>query len=174
VTAKPRTTSNTKTTSVGQWKKKNQVPPLLLPSGCVMKIRKIGLQALMQMGVLPNSLLGFAQKAVAQGEGKGAEGLSDQELMELVGNPEQVAEIGRFMDKMMCLVAAEPEVHPAPAAGVERDDELLYVDEIDDEDKMFIFQVVTGGTTDIAEFRRETSAAMATVRGREDVALPSE
>lgn len=168
----PRKKTN-KTTSAAEWKKKAQIPPIELPSGCYMRVRKIGLQALMAMGVMPNSLMAISQRAVNAGKGHDA-GLEDAELLDLVNDPKKVKDITEFMDKMLCIVAQEPEVHPVPAPGVERDDELLYTDEVDEEDKMFIFQVVTGGTTDIAEFRSESGAAMATVRGRQDLALPAE
>jgi hypothetical protein len=158
---------------VAEWKKKNQVPLLELPSGCQMRVRKIGLQTLMSMGVVPNSLMGIASKAIGKGETGVGEAMSDQQLMDLVENPKQVKEISDFMDQMLCLVAAEPVIHPLPAPGVERDLDLLYVDEVDEEDKMFVFQVVTGGTTNIEEFRRETGSTMAAIRGREDVELPS-
>lgn len=163
----------TKPTSAAAWKKKAQIPPLELPSGCSMRIKKVGMQTLISLGIMPNSLMSIAQKAVGKGQQVG-EGMSDDEMMALINDPKKIREIGEFMDKMLCVVAVEPEVHPIPHAGVERDETKLYVDEVDEEDKMFIFQVVTGGTTDVAEFREETSATMAAIRGREDVELPSE
>lgn len=163
-----------KPTSVSSWKKTAEVPILELPSGNFIRVKKVGLQALMSTGMLPNSLMSFAQKAVDKGKGQAAQGPTEDELMSLMGNPEKVAEIGKFMDSLLCHVATEPEVNPIPDEGVERDPGLLYVDEVDEEDKMFIFQVVTGGTTDIEAFRIETGSTMAAIRGREDVELPSE
>jgi hypothetical protein len=55
-----------------------------------------------------------------------------------------------------------------------RDDELVYVDEVAEEDKMFLFQVVTGGTTDVESFREELGSTMDDIRGRQDVELPAE
>lgn len=158
-------------TSVAEFKKKNIIPLLELPSGCHMRIRKIGMQALISTGVMPNSLLPIAQKAVAKGK---AEEVSEDQLAELVADEKAVADIVRFMDEMTIMVAAEPEVHRLPKQGVERDPDLLYIDEIAEEDKMFIFQVVTGGTTDVEQFRSEAGATMAAIRGREDLELPAE
>lgn len=161
-----------KPTSAAAWKK-SALPPLLeMPSGNYMRIKKIGLQALVAKGIVPNSLLGIAEKAVAKGQQK--QGPSDADLAGLVQDKEQVAAIGKFMDEVVILCAAEPTVEPLPPEGVERDDELLYIDEVGDEDKMFVFQVVTGGTTDVEQFRNETGATMAAIRGREDVELPAE
>jgi hypothetical protein len=162
-----------KATSVSAWKKGAEVPLLELPSGNYMRIKKVGLQALLTGGIMPNSLMGFAEKALKRG-GSAAEGPSEDDLADLLQDPKKVKEIGLFMDNLLCKVAAEPVVHMLPEDGVERDPELLYVDEVDEEDKMFIFQVVTGGTTDIEAFRRETGSTMAAIRGREDVELPSE
>lgn len=163
----------TKPTSVAEWKKKNQVPLLELPSGMVMRIRKVGMQTLMSTGIMPNSLLPLAQKAVAKGQGE-APVMSEDDMIQMIQDPKAVQDIVVFMDKMVCIVAAEPEIHPLPKDGVERDDDLLYVDEVAEEDKMFIFQVVTGGTTDVEQFRQEAGSTMAAIRGREDLGLPTE
>lgn len=173
MTAPQQRRKTSKPTSAAEWKKKNEIAPTELPSGCYMKLKRVGLQTLMSLGVMPNSLMGIAQKAVGKGEGKNPQAMTDEEMLALVNNPQQVRDIVIFMDKMVCLVAQEPRVYPAPKEGVERDDDLLYTDEIADEDKMFIFQVVTGGTTDLEEFRNETGATLASIRGREDVELPS-
>lgn len=164
-----------KPTSVSAWKKSAEIPPLELPSGNYMRIRKIGLQALIQTGIMPNSLMSIAQKAVAKGsDGKAAPGVEEAQLLDLVNDSGKVAEISKFMDNVMVHCAQEPEVHPVPHDEVDRDPELLYVDEVEEEDKMFVFQVVTGGTTDVEAFRRETGTTMAAIRGRQDVELPTE
>jgi len=163
-----------KTTSVAAWKKTLVGVPMEMPSGNVMRIKKIGLQALIKTGIMPNSLMTIAQRAVGKGQGKPAQGVDDGELLELINDPEKVHQISTFMDQVAILCAQEPKVHPVPDNEDDRDDELLYVDELDEEDKMFIFQVVTGGTTDVEAFRRETGATMASIRGREDLELPTE
>lgn len=164
-----------KPTSVSAWKKSMEVPPLELPSGNYMRIRKIGLQALIKTGIMPNSLMSIAQEAVAKGQdGKSAPGVEDSQLIDLVNDKSKVEEITQFMDNVMVHCAQEPEVHPVPASEADRDPDLLYVDEVGEEDKMFIFQVVTGGTTDVEAFRKETGATMASIRGRQNVELPAE
>lgn len=161
-----------KATSVGAWKKQAAGAFVELPSGNVVRIRKIGLQALIAMGVVPNSLMAIMTSALAKGQKKNPVG--EQEMAGLLANEEQVLAIGVFMDKVACLLVVEPKIHPVPDDGVDRDDDLLYVDEIGEEDKMFIFQTVTGGTTDVEQFRSELSANMDALHGREDVVLPTE
>lgn len=164
-------------TSVAAWKKSSVAPPIQLPSGNFMRVKKVGLQTLMQIGIMPNSLMAFAMKAVGKGTGKPEE-MSAEEMAEIANDPKKIQEVSEFMSRMVMFVAQEPEVYPIPESladgspGV-RDEELLYIDEIDDDDKMFIFQVVTGGTTNLETFRAEHSSSLAAIRGREDLELPS-
>lgn len=55
----------------------------------------------------------------------------------------------------------------------ERDEDILYSDEVDIEDKTFIFNFVVGGSRDIASFRNEFGNALATIQPREDVEVSS-
>lgn len=54
-----------------------------------------------------------------------------------------------------------------------REDPPLYTDEVDMEDKTFIFNVVVGGTRDLEQFREEHGDALATLQSGEDVQHPS-
>lgn len=167
MTAKP-----TKPTSVAAWKKNAAGNTIELPSGCTLKIRRTDLLVLMKTGMIPNSLMGIVQKAVAKGQGFQAP--SDAEMAELASDPKQLNAMFQFFDDMVCYIAVEPEIHKLPKEGVERDEALLYVDEVELEDKMFLFQVVTGGTTDVEQFRSEHASRLEVVRRREDVELPTE
>lgn len=161
----------TKASSVAQWKKKSQGDLIDLPSGLTIRLKRVGLQALMATGQMPNSLLAISQKAVSRGTGN--QGPSPEELAKLTEDPKQLIEMMNFFDRMVCFVAAEPEIHLVPKEGVDRDDNLVYVDEVGEEDKMFIFQVVTGGTTDLEEFRSEHASRLDALRRGEDLELPT-
>jgi hypothetical protein len=163
-----------KPTSVSAWKKSvSQAPPVQLPSGNYMRLKKVGLQTLVKIGIMPNSLMSIVMKSADKGIGKTEVNEIDQTQMEeILLDPKKVAEIGQFMDRMVCFVAQEPEVYPAPEVGVERDPELLYADDIDDEDKSFIFQLAVGGTSDVETFREEFSSSVGSLRGGKDVELP--
>jgi hypothetical protein len=153
-------------TSVASWKKSSASPLLTLPSGNTMRVRKIGLQALMKTGIMPNSLMTYAQNAVKKGK---KEEVTETDMLEILQDDKQVREIAKFMDEVTIICAEEPQVHRLPEEGVEKEDDLLYVDEIEEEDKMFLFQVVTGGTTEVETFREEHASNVAAVRGRQDV-----
>lgn len=168
----PRKNTPTKPTSVASWKKSSAPPLVQMPSGNWMRLRRIGLQAIMRTGIMPNSLMAISQKALDRGQGGGE--VEAEDLGAILQDPKKLDDISHFMDELMVISAIEPEVHRTPDVGVERDDNLLYVDEVGDEDKMFVFQVVTGGTTDVETFREEAGKSMAAIRGLEDVELPAE
>lgn len=162
----------TKATSVTAWKKSTVIPPVELPSGNFIRLKKVGMQTLMRVGIMPNSLMTFATKAVGKGTGQATD-MSPEEMAEIAADPKKIEEISTFMDRMVIFVAQEPQVYPAPEGGEPRDEEVLYVDEIDDDDKSFIFQVVVGGTTDLESFRAEHSASLDDIRRSQDLGLPT-
>lgn len=162
-----------KPTSVSSWKKSSQAAPVQLPSGNYMRIKKMGIRFFIQTGMMPNSLMSLVQKSIDKGKGS-QEGPTDAEMLELLQDPQKLKDIADFFERMVVFVAEEPQVFPVPEDGVERDPELLYVDEIDFDDQSFIFQVVTGGTTELETFREEHQSTMASIRRRADLELPSE
>jgi len=174
MTAKTRKTKTA--SSAADWKKQAAGELVDLPSGLTMRVKRIGIQTLMKTGIMPNSLMAIVQSSLDKG--KGRPGMDEAAVMELIADEKKVKEIGDFMDKMVIAVAMEPIIHPLPKVvdGVEanRDDNLVYVDEVAEEDKMFLFQVVTGGTTDVESFRAELGTTMDDIRGRQDVELPAE
>lgn len=171
MTAPRKTAAPKKATSASEWKKKAAGDLVKLPSGFTMRIRRVGLQTLMATGVMPNSLMSIATQATNKGQGYTEP--TQEELLELANDPKKLAEIMKFFDDMVCLISVEPKIHKVPADGVERDDELVYTDEVDEEDKMFLFQVLTGGTTDVERFRSEHAQHVDALRGSEDVELPT-
>jgi hypothetical protein len=155
-----------KPTDASTWKKTTQAPLLTLPSGNVMRVQKIGLQALMKTGKMPNSLMAYADRAVKKGK---KQEVTDEDMVKVLQDEDQLREISNFMDTVTIICAQEPKVYPVPEEGVERDDDLLYVDDIDEDDKSFLFQAVMGGTTDVETFRAERAGNVAAVRRRQNM-----
>lgn len=156
-----------KPTTVKEWKKAYS-EPVELPSGNYMRVRRIGMETLMATGKMPNSLMSMMRSAVAKGTGT-----EDIDMNSIVEDDKQLKEMVKFMDDLVVMVSVEPKVHASPKDEDVRDDEILYADEVDAEDKSFIFAMVTGGTADLESFRQTTSAGMAALPGREDVELPA-
>jgi hypothetical protein len=158
-------------TPVSAWKAKRD-DRQKLPSGKVMRLRNVGFQAFIKAGIIPNSLMATVDKAVNTGEEPSIDDLQNEDT--------DLTEMFELVDEVMIFVAIEPEVHRVPMRGgsdgkkvevpmSERDPDKLYVDEIDDQDKMFVFGITTGGTRDVEQFRSEQANSMASVQRSEGV-----
>lgn len=91
----------------------------------------------------------------------------------LSADPKRLLEAMELMDKVMCHVVVDPKVLMPPSEEDERDEDKLYADEVDEEDKMFIFQFVVGGTRDIATFRAESAKLLGRFPTSQDISLSS-
>ena len=129
-----------------------------LPSGLFVKIRNTnGLRGFLQSGMIPNSLMPIIQEAISKG--------TEPDMSKIVGednqiDPKMIADMMQMMDQVTMSVVTEPKFQPAPEDEDDRDDDTVYIDELDDEDKMFIFQLITGGTRDLERFRQELTAGV--------------
>lgn len=148
---------NAEITDVSEWKKgagRGQ-RKLKLPSGNVCLARNPGLMYFVENGMLPNGLLKLITDAMNEGKPPSA-----REVKGLI-------EDGRLGD-MLALARTvtvhsviSPKIHPVPEDEADRDEDLLYADEIDEGDMMFVFNWVVGGTHDLERFRDEQAAVMA-------------
>jgi hypothetical protein len=149
--------SNVSTAS--QWKKSAVGGvEITVPSGNVCLAKRVDLRTFMKKGVIPNSLMPFVQDAI---KGKKS---TPEEIMEKVNEDgdldARLTEMMELMDHVVCECVIEPKVHPIPKVledGEEsdRDPDLLYIDEVDDMDKTFLFQWAVGGSSDLERFRTE-------------------
>ena len=157
---------------------------LTLPSGVTVKWRNPGgIRALMGTGKIPNSLLPIVEQALKGG--KGVEDQVEQDMLKsLEENPELIAEMTLMYDEVMIKSITEPRIHRVPTeedviannrehpdAPVEDPEDLryedrLYVDEFPDEDKMFVFQLVSGGTKDLETFRQQYEVNVASLASK--------
>jgi hypothetical protein len=179
-----------KATSAKSWKR-NKGEEITLPSGNVALVKRPGPQALLAEGVMPDVLMPIVQQAIAKGKG-----MKPQDTSKLMQDQDNIVQMLDSMDKLLCMVVVEPAVHyhrklvvpgkDGKIQGVdaveewvdipeeERDaDAYVYTDEVDLEDKMFIFQYAVGGTRDLERFRSEQQAGVGNlpdVSGHEDTA----
>lgn len=139
-------------TSAKAWKKAATEGILIrVPSGNTCRMKTPGMEVFIKEGIIPNALLPVVQSMMA----KGGEA-TDEEVSELMGDPEVLNKIFQLADAVTVYCCLDPEVHEVPADPAERDDDLLYVDEVDFTDKMFIFSVATGGTQNLERFREQS------------------
>ena len=146
-------------TPASGWKKSGAI--LTLPSGNVMRLKNPGIMELAHQGLIPNALMATIMTSISKGTTPTneniMEGLDVQDMFDMMANA-------------IIAMAVDPEILPVPEAGERRDPELLYIDEVDEADKMFIWQWATGGTADVEQFRHESGELLATLSGQQAVA----
>lgn len=164
----------TKASSAGSFKKGN-APLIELPSGHFVRIRRPGMEAFLSAGFLPDSLAKEISKMISRRTGKA----EDLNILQ-DPTPEAVREYLRAMDRIAAHCITEPKViwherqtgeenaDGQPALEIipegERDEGLVYTDDLDIQDKTFVFQYAVGGTADLTQFRRESDAAVAALQ----------
>lgn len=154
-------------TSATDWKSKSQGFPLEVPSGNVALVRPVGMQAFLTKGMVPNSLRDIAMQAIS---GKKTEMKMDDM------SPEKIEDMMVLFDSVTCYCVIEPKVTPVPLDDQgdsiplgQRDGDLLYVDEVELNDKIFIFQFACGGTRNLEQFREELGVSMDALSGVQNV-----
>lgn len=141
---------------VSDFKKRKEGSVIPLPSGLQIRARRVDLTSLLKQGDVPNALVPIVQQALAKGQ--------QMDPKDLVGDQVDMSTLTSMLemvDSVVVSTCVEPQVHPDPEAGVEEEDDLLYVKDLEADDKMFIFQWALGGTEDIATFRAEAQADLA-------------
>jgi hypothetical protein len=180
-------------TSPKQWKKRSGGVDVELPSGNIAKIKRPGMEKLLAAGVMPDSLTPIAMDAVKKAQSGGrpnkADEQAEQEMLEkIMGDQNEMAKMFATFDKVTAMCVVEPRVRlhtytqddvltngiPANQVGMEipedeRSDDILYTDEVDMDDKTFIFQYVVGGTADLESFRQQYGSALANLESGEGV-----
>lgn len=124
-----------------------------------------------------------------------AEGLDPEVMKKFLSGENAIADIFDSFDRITAMCVVEPTClyHKRrvvdPQTGVQnvddkgrplmeeipqsdREEDVIYTDDVDVDDKTFIFNFVVGGTRDIETFRQESGLHVATVSRREDVELP--
>lgn len=148
-------------TPVSGWKKSSEGILVRVPSGNTALIRTPGIEVFLTQGVIPNALMPLITDSMKRGAAP-----KDDDLAAMMGNPEMVAQIVEMANAVCVYCCLDPKVEPVPEEGVGRDPELLYVDEVDFNDKMYIFSVAVGGTSDLEKFREEQAAVMGSLSKR--------
>lgn len=152
-----------KATSVADWKGGGFDPFLDLPSGKTIKVRPAtGFKPLIKAGIIPNSLMSIVMSALNKGE--------EPDLSAFSKDLSKINEMLELMDAITIFTVVEPEIKSITDVEGDRDPDSLYVDEVAEEDKMFIFQWVTGGTRDLEQFRKEAGSTLDVVQRSKDVA----
>ena len=159
-----------------------------LPSGLIVKVRNPGgLRAFMGSGVIPNSLMTYIERGLSTGKGITSKDLAPDGKLD----PKLIDDMTMLLDGITLKTVVEPRIHPLltdadlvkwntehPDDQLEdveqlRRDDRLYIDEIPDDDKQFLFQWISGGTRDLETFRQRLEQnvdSLAAVTGNGDSA----
>lgn len=152
---KPQDHKSKQPTAAKNWKKAAKRVELTLPSGNVCLAKPMQITKMLSDGFFPDSLRGIVLQQI------GDEKISEAESAAAVQNAFQdmtgINEMFEVFDRVCMAVILEPVVLPAPENEADRNDDIVYIDEVDQEDKMFIFQWAVGGDTDIERFREESA-----------------
>lgn len=175
-TKKASRSGNPAKRATAQTWKRNLGEDVTLPSQNVCLARRPGPAAILGEGILPDELAPIISEAVSKGKG-----LRPQKAQEILDKPEGLLMMMEAMDKVTAMVVIEPKVRfhkysekdatdengvvDASLVGTvipmdARDSDFVYTDEVDIEDKMFLFQYAVGGTRDYVRFREESSSGL--------------
>lgn len=154
------------------------------PSGQICQARRIGPSELIRRGFLDKiDVLGAVVQADhidrVNGRSAATEAERDVELNkklgELLNDPSQLLTAFEMIDAVVCEAVVQPKVHPLPVPDPEtgeipvRIDGAVYVDSVDETDKMFIFTWCMGGTRDLVQFRQGLHERMEDLAAIQDV-----
>lgn len=189
---KPRSTQRpraTKATSAADWKKaESQLPLIETPTGKWIRMKRPGMTKFLEAGFLPDALAAVVRKEINSAARKKVD---PQKLLESVDGDAAV-EMLEAMDRIVISVMVEPKFTSHRRQKRNDDDELLwlpdgkphmedipederradivYTDEMDQDDKNFVFRVAVGGSTDLTRFRAEQAAVVDAVSAITNVA----
>ena len=164
---------NLSPTPVSAWKAKTgRGEPIKLPSGNVALIDTPGMRQFLARGHIPNSLMSIVSEAIEDGK--------PPDMSQVKMDQQTLLDFMDTIDSVCLDCVIEPKLHPANdeegnyIRPSERDPDLLYVDEVDEDDKIFVFNRAVGGTADLTQFRQELAAGMESVSSSKDVESKTE
>lgn len=179
--------STKKQSAARQWKRAKG-EDLEVPSGNIALVKRPGMEAFLLEGLIPDSLMPIVNEAIRTGAG-----LAPEKVKALTEDLDQVASMMEAMDRVVVRIVIEPKVlwhkriivdedgkpildkegkeqtEVIPESEREDDENLLYTDDIDLEDKMFLFNYAVGGTRDLERFRQETKSTLDAVQDGSNV-----
>ena len=105
--------------------------------------------------------------------------MDGEALKGMIGSPEKMADLFSAFDVITEMIVVEPPVKNHKLHGVVidqplRDPNFVYTDDIDMNDKSFLFQFSVGGTGELETFREERDAALVDLENVEDVSQAPE
>ena len=137
---------------------------LVFPSGQVALVRRPGLQGLLKEGILHNldTLTPFIEEHSAAANGRKPK--AGPSVAEIMADPKAVDQLMHVLDRITTSCVVQPEIKMTPNDPTSRVAGVVYADQVEMEDKLFLFQFVVGGTRDLERFRQESADALGGLR----------
>lgn len=159
------------------WKRAKPIE-VTVPSGQTCLVKRPGMEVFLLEGLMPDMLLPKVTEAINAGQR-----LKPADVQKIASTQEGVQSMMDMLDRITARIVIEPVViwHKREVDGPdgtkvmevipeeERDDEQIYTDDIEIDDKNFLFQFAVGGTADLERFRREQSETVESVSPGEGV-----
>jgi hypothetical protein len=157
-------------TSASSWKAKTIGGTLVtVPSGNTARIRIPGMEVFLTEGIIPNGLMPIVQEWMSKGLAP-----NDDTLKDLIKDNERISQVIELanaitiyccLDPVVVAIPKDDQGDIIPVGDSRRDADTLYIDEVDFQDRMFIFNVAVGGTSNLERFREEQKSRVETLSG---------
>lgn len=175
-----------KVSTAQQWRKSrtNELP---LPSGNVALLRKPDLREFLEKGSVPDSLQSVVQATI---QGKDQQEIQEEEKKRVEEDADALSGYLDFMDFVVLRSVVKPPLAPAPVYTQEddcteemvgtriplddRDQSTLYIDEVDFEDKVAIFEFAIGDHVKMEPFRGEEGESVGSKSAEPEIPVQTE
>lgn len=119
-----------------------------------------------------------ANKAKATGKAQTEEQIKEEALNSLMSDPRKLKDFSKILNEVVIGVVVKPEIHPVPVVknnepAPEREAGLVYVDTVDFNDRVAIFNAVMSGVKNLEPFREEPQESVAVVASKPGVRKPA-
>lgn len=160
-----------------------QFRDLEVPSGQLCQVKPPGIQQLISEGLLDNSdtlLALIDEKHIKRVKGRPTPAKNGVQVAAqpqvdtatILKDPTAVTRMFELVDKVTALMVIQPNVR-RPVKEVdgkeivlpfeEREEGIIYTDQVDIMDKMYIFQYAVGGDANLEQFRKQFSSRVGSV-----------
>lgn len=164
-----------------------ELTPITVPSGQRALVRRPGMEGLIGAGVLMevDNLTALVDRKHVKRIKSGQSITEEIDTASLMSDPGELTKIMRIVDRTLPYIVVRPEVRLhfteledgtiQPFTADEREQQRasgftgVYTDQIDIEDRMFLFSFGVGGSSDLERFRRESEAFVDGVDDEPDV-----
>jgi|SRR5687768_7672742 len=145
---------------------------LRLPSGQLCLARRVGVQGLLEAGIIHDidPLKAMIQQHQERVEGKPSKDQQDQ-IFELLKDEEKTASLFHMLDRILCHVVVKPQVKMTPNDITNRKDlppGTVYADQVELSDKFYIMTWSVGGAEALKDFRDEYEELVGSVPAEQE------